>query len=154
MGNNSEWYTKIINDIENYITKLNKKEQERYKLKLLLRIVKRVESYSDQCMECQKHQYDLVQLVEELGRIPDLSKEEYKKYAVTLDKIMNHLMKEHKLISEGQYIAIGMALGMCFGMPLAMSIGNIALGPAMGLPFGVAIGVALESDAKKKGKVI
>jgi len=67
-----------------------------------------------------------------------------------VQKITRHLQKEHKLVTKGYYLGIGMAMGI--------AIGAAADSTGMGLPIGIAVGLAigrtLDDKANKEGRVI
>ncbi len=72
---------------------------------------------------------------------------------VMLIMVTREIHRTNDRYPEGHYISIGIALGIPLGLPIGLAVGNIALGPAFGLPIGVAIGAALESKARKDGRL-
>lgn len=154
MENRNDWYDDIIKEIDKHKDKfLSKKDYKKYKLDLLLRVAKRVASFSADCDECQKFQGEIKKLAEGLGNLVQSSKEERNSYFKIINNVVKHLCEHHKLIREGSYIGIGAAIGL-LGLPIGVALDNVALGPGFGLPIGVAIGAAMEAKAKKEGRVI
>ena len=68
--------------------------------------------------------------------------------------MVKHLQKQHKLITEGQYVGIGMLVGGGVGTALGAVLENPALGTAIGTVLGLAVGTYLDRKAKKEGKII
>jgi len=151
----SDWYNHIIKEISPYKNTLSKKDYKKYKLDLLLRVAKRVDDFSSTCGECQLFQPEITSLTQGLGNLVQIpSKEERKSYFKTINNIVKHLQRQHKLVTEGQYIGIGLAIGVGIGTVLGVALGNLGIGPALGTALGVAIGAALDHKAKKEGRVI
>ena len=150
----SDWYNHIIEEVNFQKDTLNKKDYKKYKLDLLLRLAKRVDSFSALCGECQLFQPEITRLTEDLRNLSLLSKENLKSYFKTIKNITKHLQKQHKLITEGYYLGIWMAIGMGIGVAIGAALGNPGIGPAIGVALGVAVGAYLDKKAKKEGKVI
>ena len=150
----SDWYNHIVEEINYHKDTLNKKDYKKYKLDLLQRIAKRVDSFSSLCGECQKFQQEITRLTEDLRNLSLLSKENLKSYFKTIGNITKHLQKQHKLVTEGHYIGIWMAIGAGIGVAIGAALGNPGIGPAIGIALGVAVGSYLDKKAKKEGKVI
>jgi len=127
---------------------------------LLLRIAKRVDEFSSYCGECQTFQGEINRLTQDLNYAAQvstsvqMSKEEHKSYFKTINTITKHLQKQHKLVTEGHYIGICMAIGTGIGVALGAALGNPGVGPGIGIAIGVAIGAYLDKKAKKEGRVI
>ena len=82
------------------------------------------------------------------------NKEERKSYFKTIGGITKHLQKQHKLVTKGQYVGIGLASGVGIGTALGAALGNPGIGPAIGTGIGLAIGSYLEKKARDEGRVI
>ena len=78
----------------------------------------------------------------------------HKSYDNSIKRIIGHLKKKHKLVTQGTYKGIGMAVGPAIGAGIGAAIDNYGAGLAIGTGLGAAIGSALEANAKKKGKII
>ena len=155
MEAHSDWYNRVVKQINLHKDTLSKKDAKKYKLDLLLKIARRVDSFSGYCGECQMFQQDITRLTTELGLLTQMpSKEGRKSYSKTINNIVNHLKKQHKLVTEGQYIGIGLAIGVGIGTALGVALGNPGIGPAIGTVIGLAIGSYLDKKAKKEGRVI
>jgi len=150
----SKWYDGIVKEINLHKDTLSQKDAKKYKLDLLLRVAKRVDSFSSGCGQCQMFQQDIATLTQDLGYLAQWSKERRKSYFKTIDTIIKHLRKQHKLVSEGYYIGIGLVIGVGIGAALGAALGNPGIGPAIGIALGVAIGSYLDKKAKKEGRVI
>jgi len=154
MEASSEWYKHIVQEINLNKDTLNKKDYKKYKLDLLLRLARRVDSFSAICGECQLSQQEIARLTEELRNLSLLSKESRKGYFKKMGNITKHLQKRHKLVTEGYYIGIGMAVGAGVGTAISAALGNPGIGTGIGLALGVAAGSYLDKKAKKEGRVI
>jgi len=130
------------------------KEKKQLKIERLERIIARLGSYSD-CKDCNGYITQLNACLEELSNLDTLDKLGTKQLRNTVQSIIGHFGKEHKLISEGHYMStymsIGLSLGVVFGMLL---FDNLAIGISVGMCMGIAIGTSLDADAKKKDKTI
>ena len=119
----SDWYSRIVKEIGSYQDTLSKKEFKKYKLDLLLRIAGRVDSFSTICGECQLFQPEITSRVQGLGNLVQMpTKEERKSYFKMIGDITKHLQKQHKLVTKGQYIRIGLAIGAQTPEEIALSI--------------------------------
>ena len=87
-----------------------------------------------------------------LIQIPN--KENRKSYLKQIKSLVKHLQKEHKLVTEGQYMGIGLAIGVGIGAAVGAALDNPSIGTAIGVAIGIAIGRYLDTKAKKEGKVI
>ncbi len=154
MEAHSKWYDGIVKEINLHKDTLGQKDAKKYKLDLLLRMAKRVDSFSSACGQCQMSQPDIATLTQDLGYLAQWSKERRKSYFKTIDTIIKHLRKQHKLITEGYYIGIGLVIGIGIGAALGAVLGNPGIGPAIGTALGLAIGSYLDKKAKKEGRVI
>jgi hypothetical protein len=155
----SQWYNRTVSEIDQYRLSLAKKEVQKYKLDLLLRVTKRVDDFSQICSECQIYQKEIEGLVQELGLLiqrPD--KGQHRKYTKAVFGITEHLKKVHKLVDKGYYMGIGIGIGMALGAGIGAAIGaafdNPGVGTGMGLALGAAIGAYLDRKAREEGRVI
>ena len=150
----SNWYNRTVKAINFHRDTFSKKEAKKYKLDLLLRLVKRIDGFSSYCGECQTFQQDITRLTEELGNVSLMSKDEQKSYSRTINSMVKHLQKQHKLVNKGQNLGIWMAIGAGIGAALGAALGNPGTGPAIGIGIGLAIGSYLDKKAKEEGRVI
>jgi len=151
----SDWYNRTATEINLYKDTSDKKVSKKYKLDLLLRVAGRVDEFSSSCGECQIFQQEVTTLAQDLGNLIQLpGKERRKSHIKQIDNIVKHLKKEHKLVTEGQYIGIGLAIGVGGGTAIGAALGNPGIGPAIGTGIGLAIGAYLNKKAKEEGKVI
>ena len=114
----SKWDDGIVKEINLHKDIVGQKDAKKYKLDLLLRVAKRVDSLSSGCGQCQMFQQDIATLTQDLGYLAQWSKERRKSYFKTIGTIIKHLRKQHKLITEGYYIGIGLAIGIGIGAAL------------------------------------
>ena len=154
MEAHSDWYNRVVQEINLHKNALNKKDYKKYKLDLLLRIAKRVDDFSSICGRCQLFQPEITRLTGDLQNISLMSKENRKSYFKTIGNITKHLQKQHKLVTAGHYLGICMSIGTGVGIAIGAALGNPGIGPAIGIALGVAVGSYLDRKAKKEGRVI
>lgn len=151
----SDWYNRIDREISSYKDTLSKKDYKKYKLDLLLRVAKRVDSFSPACGECQLFQQEITRLTQDLGNLVQMpNKESRKSYLKTINNIVKHLQKGHKLVTEGQNMGHWIAIGSGIGVAIGAGADNVGVGIPIGIAIGLAIGRYLDAKAKKEGKVI
>ena len=148
------WYNEVVKEIDKHKGRITKRDYKKYKLDLLIRVARRVASFSIDCPECQNFQIEIKNLVEHLGNLIQSPKEERKSYFRTFDNVIEHLQKHHKLIVEEENLGIWIAIGVTIGIVLGSSLDNIGAGIAIGAGIGAAIGADLDDKARKDGKVI
>ena len=155
MNNKSDWLDSIKKQIALLKDTLSEKNYKKYKLSLLLCIAERVTQFYPICGQCQILQQDISTLTQDVGNLVQLAdKERQKSYFRTIDKISKHLQKQHKLVNEGYYLGIGMAIGSGIGVALGAALEKIGGGIPIGVGIGLAIGVALDAKAKKEGRIL
>jgi hypothetical protein len=159
MTNNNEWLDGIKKQLNLLKDTLSERDYKKYKLRLLLCLAERVTQFFDECGKCQIFQKDISALIQDAGNLVQLSdKQRQKSYFKSMDNITNHLEKQHKLVKEGYYlaicIAIGTALGVGLGAAFEQTGGGIPIGVGTGVAIGAAIGAALEAKAKKEGRIL
>ena len=151
----SAWYENIASQINSYRTTMSDRDYKKYKLDRLLRITRKVDEFYGYCTECQALQPEITGLTQDLGNIIQVAgKEERRSYLAKINNMVKHLQKQHKLITEGQYVGIGMLVGGGVGSALGAILENTAIGTAIGTVLGLAVGTYLDRKAKKEGKVI
>jgi len=150
MSNQKNWLNTIQTQIQKFRS-IHPKDIKRYKIDQLERIAKRVEQFSQQCSQCSMQKQEITKLAHNLEFIKG-STQTRKEYHKKLRLLINHLQKKHKLVAEGQYIGIGIAIGVALGVPFMTVLGGAGI--ALGIPFGLVFGIAMENKAKKEGKII
>ena len=85
----------------------------------------------------------------------NVSSENRKKhFKEKLNLFIKYLKEKFSLISEGYYTAIGISLGMSFGVAFGAAFNNVSYGLIFGMLIGLIVGAAMDSKAKKEGKVL
>ncbi|MFC2015285.1 hypothetical protein ACFLUP_04790 [Chloroflexota bacterium] len=155
MSSQSNWQDGITERINQLKETLNEKDYKKYKLNLLLCVAQRVSEFSPECGQCQIAQQDISTLAQDLGYLVQTAdKDRRKTHLKAIDRIVSHLRKEHKLVTEGHYMGIGMVFGSSIGVALGAIGDNVGSGIPIGVGIGIAIGAALDAKAKKEGRVI
>ena len=122
---------------------------------MLLRIARRVDDFSATCGECQTFKQEITVLTGELGNLIQMpNKENRKSYFKAINNFVKHLKKQHKLVTEGQYMAMLSGIGPVLGIAIGATLDNSGIGVAIGVVIGLAIGRYLDNKAKKEGRVI
>ena len=154
----NRWHGDITKVINSYQDTLSKPDQKKYKLDFLLRLTGRVAEFSAYCGECQLLQQEISTLTQNLSNLVYLpkpaAKAARKSYFGTIKQITQHLQKKHKLVTEGYYKGICMAIGPVIGVAIGAALGNPAAATGIGVAIGLAIGSYLDKKAQKEGRVI
>lgn len=155
MSGNSDWYDGIAKQIDELKSTITEKDYKRFKLNLLLCVAQRVTEFSPGCGPCTAHQQDVTTITRDLGNLIQINdKEGRKSYYKSINRIIGHLQRQHKLVIEGYYIAMCMALGSGIGVAVGAAMDNIGSGIPIGVGIGVAIGAVLDAKAKKEGRIL
>ena len=155
MSNKNDWLDDIKRQANLLKHTLSEKDHKKYKLRLLLCLAERISQFYDECGQCQLFQKDISDLIQDVGNLVQLAdKERQKSYFKSIDKITNHLQKQHKLVNEGYYMGFGIAIGSGIGVALGAALEQIGGGIPIGVGIGVAIGAALDAKAKKEGRIL
>ena len=151
----SEWYSKIAGYVNLAKNTPKEKGTKKYELNLLLGVAERLDEFHATCGQCQLYQQEMSSLANNLGNLIQLdNKERRKAYLQSLNGMVKHLQKQHKLVTEGYYTGIGLAIGAGIGAALGPLSDKIGAGLPIGIGIGMAIGAALESKARKEGRII
>jgi|GEM_PF-435459 len=151
----SDWYGKIAGYVNLAKNAPKGKETKKYKLSLLLGVAERLDEFHATCGQCQLYQQEMNSLANNLGNLIQLdNKDQRKAYLQSLNSMVKHLQKQHKLVTEGYYTGIGLAIGAGIGVALSPLSDKIGSGLPIGVGIGMAIGAALEAKARKEGRMI
>ncbi|MGP4072738.1 hypothetical protein ACTWQB_09315 [Piscibacillus sp. B03] len=147
---------RIVNDIKVIKQQLSEKMTTKLGLDQYIRMTKRLDDHASECEECVNYLNDLEMHFKDLQhRINELNKDNYQRHHKQTNLLKGHLQKKHGLVPENHYMTLYMSVGISLGVALGMLLfDNIALGIPIGMTLGIAIGTGMDSDAKKKGKVI
>ena len=154
METDNNRHNDITKEIGECKEKFSKKDYKKLKLGLLLRAAKGVDGFSADCSECKDFQGEITKLVEGLSDLAEPSEERCKTHLGVIKTIIKHLQKDHKLIGELEYTALGISMGLVFGVAISAAFGNVAIGIPIGMCVGLAVGSYMDAKAKKDGKVI
>lgn len=160
MESPSEWYDGVVGQVGTYKAILSQKDHKKHRFDLLIRVAKRVASFSPTCGECQNSQGEITMLVKDLSFLLHSPKEKRKSHAKVLKIIVKHLQKHHKLVTEGQNRTMGMTLGVGIGAGVGAGVSAAfdtsynGLAVVLGIFVGSAIGRALDAKAKREGRLI
>jgi len=151
----NRWYKETAEKINSYQSSLNKKEQKKFQLDLLLRVTRRVAEFNEECGECQLFQQEITAYVNELGNMIHLvDNVRRKKYAKRLKQTVRHLQSQHKLVSKGHNVGIWISIGTGIGVAIGAGMDSVGAGIPIGIGIGVAVGMTLDAKAKREDRVI
>ncbi|MFC1912362.1 hypothetical protein ACFLXG_04330 [Chloroflexota bacterium] len=123
MSKKDDWLDDIKKQLDLLKDTLSEKNYKNYKLHLLRCLAERITQFYDECGQCQIFQQDVFALTQDVGNLVHLSdKQRQKSYFKSMDKIVNHLQKQHKLVNEGYYMGIGIAIGSGIGVALGAAL--------------------------------
>ncbi|MFC4403943.1 hypothetical protein [Gracilibacillus xinjiangensis] len=141
-----------MSDIMNLLEEVSK-STENLDINKIEKIITKLEQFSDECMKCKKLLADIENQLK-IMQI-DATGDEVRDFQQTFSQAKSHLMKQHKCITSGYYLATYMALGTSLGVVFGLTLfDNIGLGIPIGIGIGLGIGSLMDEDAKKKGLVI
>jgi len=151
----SDWYRDIEKRVNKLKGTLDEKESRKLRLFLLLSLSQRVAEFSPGCSQCGQLQQDISATVKDLeNQVLREDKQWRKSYNKSVNGILEHLQKRHKLVTENYYMGIGIAIGSGLGVALGSAFEYLGSGIPIGIGMGLAIGAALDAKAKKEGRVI
>ena len=153
MDDTVNWAQQTIEELCSAGTVMDRHESKELQIERFIKLVRRVDTYPD-CPDCRALKLRITLLSAELSHAMAMTKAERRDYLGGLEVVSKHLHKKHKLVSEGQNLAIWMSLGTAAGMALGATLNNTAFGLALGLSVGLAMGAALDARAKRNGRVI
>jgi len=156
------WYDKIASSVEKHRLLFSMSDPEKNPVNVILRVSKRVDNFSNDCMECQEFKDTIVTITKSLDILPALPPEKRKRPFSKMKPVIKHLQKQHKLVTQNQYASMGLVLGLASGTFLGLLSGILLGDPSIGLILGILIGTAFgmkigytkDSKAKKEGKLI
>ncbi|MFC1912645.1 hypothetical protein ACFLX7_00370 [Chloroflexota bacterium] len=155
MNSKNNWHDGIAKQIYQLKDTLSEKDYKKYKLNLLLCIAERIAEFCPECGQCQIFQQDISTLTQDVGYLVQADDNDRRKlHLKTIKGIIDHLRKQHKLVTEGYYMGIGMIFGSAIGVALGATLDSVGSGIPIGVGIGVGIGAALDAKAKKEGRVI
>ncbi|MFC1953099.1 hypothetical protein ACFLWR_03105 [Chloroflexota bacterium] len=155
MSSQRKWYGGISEQLNQLKDTMDEKDYKKYKLKLLLCVAQRVTEFSPECGQCQIAQQAISTLTQDIGNLIQTDdKGRRKSHIKAINAIVGHLQKQHKMVTEGYYMGIGLTIGSGIGVSLGAVMDNIGSGLPLGIGIGMAIGAALDAKAKKEDRII
>lgn len=154
MSDPNNWQHKSLERLGQFRQRFDKKDNKRYKLQNLERIIRRTAEFSPDCPECQRYHQLIDDILHSLGGQVHSSREDRRTYYKNLRELTTHMTKKHHLRAAGTFLALGLSMGPGIGVALGTALGNIAAGLAIGTGFGMALGTGLEARAKREEKII
>ncbi len=127
-------------------------ETKEYQVERLGRLVRKIDDISPACQDCGRLRAQAARLVDMLGTTP-LTRAENRTYLFTMAELVSHLKKQHHLVNEGEYLAVGMVVGLVAGATLAFFVHSL-FATVGGLALGAVAGAWLDSRARRAGRVI
>ena len=147
--------------------RLSPREQRQFRLEMLPRLARRVDSFSDECYQCQHLKNELNRISQFLTCQSGLGHEERRQYLSGMAQVTRHLNRKHRLVSERHYVkrfvsmAVALGLGLVGLGYLLLYLGVTLIVLTVALPalvgriiFSYLVGLFMDRRAKKKGRVI
>ena len=151
----SNWHDGVTKQIDLFKETLDKRNYRKYKIDMLQCLANRIEQFSSECGQCQMFKQDISTLVQDVSNLSQMpNKESRKHYFKSMNGVIGHLQRQHKLVAEGYYIGIGMAIGTGLGVAIGTATDNVGSGIPIGVACGMAIGAALDVKAKKEDRIL
>jgi len=155
LSSQRQWYGGIAEQISQLKDTLDEKDHKKFKLDLLLCVAQRVSEFSLECGPCQIAQQTISTLTQDISNIIQIAdKGKRKAHIKAINTITGHLQKQHKLVTKGYYMGIGLTIGSGIGLSLGAVMDNAGSGMPLGIGIGIAIGAALDAKAKREGRII
>jgi len=151
----TEWYRTIETGVESLKARIGAPDARDYHLDRFLKMARRVDEFAPTCPKCRLFQPEIDKMLRDLAaNAPQILKEQKRTFLGGMEAILSHLHKGHKLISEGQNLAIWLSIGTAMGLALGGAFQNPAIGIPIGVGLSIAIGSVLDAQAQKEDKVI
>ena len=131
---------------------LSEKQQKRLQLNKLPRVYDFVNEFSMACPTCEKFLQESDELLQLLPHITS-DKTAARELRKLLRAILTHLQQKHKIVPEGYYSSLYLAMGVGVGTALMAAADSPAF-IAVGIAIGVAIGQGQEKKAKDEGRIL
>lgn len=155
METHSNWHDDITKQIIMLKETLGTLNYKRYKIDMLQCLTNRIDQFSSECGKCQIFKQDITTLAQDVSNVSQMpTREGRKKYFKSMNSIIGHLQRQHKLVAEGYYIEIGMIFGTSIGVAMGVATDNIGSGIPIGVGIGIAIGAALDAKARKEDRIL
>jgi len=149
------WYDGIAKQIDLIGEALNRRNYRKHKIETLRCLAHRIDQFSPECGQCQMFKQDISTMVQDVSSISRITtKESKKRYFGSIKSIIGHLQREHKLVTEGYYTGLGIAIGSGLGVAIGTAMDNVGSGIPIGVGVGLAIGAALDAKAKKEDRIL
>lgn len=167
MDKERDWYRKISKQITMSESHSSFLDRRKWQFPLLGRLARRVDSFSDECQQCHKLKYKIEVLCGYCANPQQTTRSNYQSYQNTIDNIVQHLRRKHRLVNEKQNIKRLVWASLLFGLffillgYLLLNFGITLLALSITIPalfarviFSCTIGYLLDLRAKRRGLVI
>ena len=142
----NSWFFRINKNIQEQKGKIHKKDYKFFQVNIILKIAKYTQKFAGECTACDKNKEIIENLTENLDISINNSVVARRKFSNKIDKLTNHLKKEHKIFYEGYFLSlytiIGIVVGTLLGtlIILPINIGLIKFGILFGFIAGIFAG--------------
>ncbi len=155
MATNDNWLDSVKKQIAQLRGTISDKDYKKFKLNTLLCIAERVAQFSNECAQCHMLQQDVTTLGQDVGNLVySANIAGQRRYRKSMDKIVRHLEKQHKIVREGYYMGFMIAIGSGLGVALGAVMDNVGSGIPIGVGIGTAIGAFLDAKARREGRIL
>ncbi len=160
----SVWYDKIEIQVDKNIEKLYKKDYKFYQVDTFLKLAKKIDEFSVDCIECKSLKKKAEDVSENLDTYLNGEIALRRRYEKTLNEIGNHVKKVHKVFPKQYNLYSFSFFGIIAGMGLGWLItwliddtylkGGLIFGFTIGLIVGRIIGKIRDKELLKEGRVL
>ena len=155
MNVRSRWYYDTANQVYQLKNTLSQKDYKKYRLNLFIGVAQRVDELSPACKLCQFSKQNISTLTQNVSNLIQLAdKDGMKTHLMTINMVINHLKKQHKLVEEGHYTYLWSPLGTAIGVIIGTSMQYIGIGILVGWIIGTGVGGVLDIKARKGGRTL
>lgn len=126
---------------------------------LIEKLVFRLDSFSNDCAECDALRQELYVLITALQK--EYSNKSSKQGPKLINKCLSHLHKKHNLLRQDHYTNIytanGAAIGISLGTAFFAAFNNVlflSIGVALGAAIGLSFGQTLDAKTKRDGLIL
>jgi len=162
-----DWAVEVSGRIRQAEKRVSPSDRRRYRLPLLLRLIRRVAAYSTECDVCRDLQRQIEALGANLDGAPRMTRRGLRDHLSVIKGITKHLKRSHGLAEERQYVRRYVLVGLTFGLSLIalglvlVNLGLTVLALNVTLPalatrvvFAYTIGYVRDRRARRHGRVL
>jgi hypothetical protein len=160
----SVWFDKIKIQVDENFEKLHKKDFKFYQVDTFLKLAKKVDEFSSDCIDCKSLKRKIEEASENLDFYLNGEISSRRSYEKILNEISKHIRKTHKVFPKQynlySFSFFGIIAGLFLGWLIALLIdetylkGGLILGFTVGLIAGRIVGKIRDRKLHQAGKIL